>query len=149
MASNELIDKTKKCLANTFVMYMKTHGYHWNVIGSDFPQYHDFFGNIYVELQAAIDNIAEQIRSINGFPQGTIARMIQLSDVNEDEKIPPADKMIANLIAANIVVSKCIGEAYEIAENEKEYALCNFLQDRLTAHSKHQWMLLASTGRIK
>ncbi len=46
MASTELVDKTKECLANTFVMYMKAHGYHWNVIGSDFPQLHGFFGDL-------------------------------------------------------------------------------------------------------
>jgi starvation-inducible DNA-binding protein len=149
MASNELIDKTKECLASTFVMYMKAHGYHWNVIGSDFPQLHDFFADIYGELHGAIDGIAEGIRTIDGFPQGTLARMIQLSDVKEDEKIPPAAKMVTNLIDANDAVMKCVTEAYTMAENENEFALSNFLQDRLTAHAKHGWMLKATAGRTK
>lgn len=147
MASDELINKTKKCLANTFVMYMKTHGYHWNVIGSDFPQLHGFFGSLYEELHGAVDDIAEQIRSINSFPQGTLARMIQLADIKEDEKIPPATKMVTNLIDANDSVMKCVTEAYTMAENENEFALSNFLQDRLTAHSKHRWMLKATAGQ--
>jgi starvation-inducible DNA-binding protein len=128
---------------------MKTQGYHWNVIGSDFPQLHDFFGDIYGELQGAIDEIAEQIRSINAFPQGTLARMIQLADIKEDEKIPPAAKMVTNLIDANQQVMDCVTEAYTMAENENEFALSNFLQDRLTAHAKHGWMLKATAGKTK
>lgn len=149
MASNELIDKTKECLANTFVMYMKAHGYHWNVIGSDFPQLHGFFGNLYEELHGAVDDIAEQIRTINGFPQGTLARMIQLAEIKEDEKIPPAAKMITNLIDVNYQVMDCVQETYTMAENENEFALSNFLQDRLTAHAKHSWMLKATAGKTK
>lgn len=149
MATEQLIDKTKECLANTFVMYMKSHGYHWNVIGSDFPQLHGFFGDLYEELHDAIDGIAEQIRSINGFPQGTLSRMVQLSEIKEDEKIPPAEKMVTNLISANDMMVSCLTEAYRMAEEEQEFALSNFLQDRLTAHAKHGWMLRATAGKTK
>lgn len=149
MASDDLINKTKECLANTFVFYMKAHGYHWNVIGSDFPQLHGFFGDLYEELHGAVDDIAEQIRSINAFPQGTLARMVQLAEIKEDEKIPPAAKMVTNLIDANEATMMCVQEAYTMAENENEFALSNFLQDRLTAHAKHGWMLKATAGRTK
>ena len=58
----ELQDKIKSILADTFVLYMKVHGYHWNVIGSDFPQYHSFFGDLYEELHGAVDEIADRVR---------------------------------------------------------------------------------------
>lgn len=144
MASTELIDKTKQVLADTFVMYMKAHGYHWNVIGSDFPQLHSFFGDIYGELWAATDGIAEEIRTMDAFAQGTLGRMVELSSLSEDEKIPQPAKMITNLIDANEQVMKVVTECYEMAEKEKEFALSNFLQDRLTAHAKHRWMLKAT-----
>ena len=147
MASTELVDKTKECLANTFVMYMKVHGYHWNVIGSDFPQLHDFFGDLYEELHGAIDGIAEQIRTLDSFAPGTLGRMVELAEVEEDDKIPVAAKMVTNLIDANEKTMACITEAYNMAENENEFALSNFLQDRLTAHAKHKWMLKATAGQ--
>lgn len=143
MASKELIEKSKQCLANTFVFYMKAHSYHWNVIGSDFPQLHDFFGELYTELWAALDAIAENIRTLDSFAPSTLGRMIELSDVKEDEKIPVATKMVKNLIDANDILIKCMTECYEMAEKEKEFAISNFLQDRLTAHAKHKWMLKA------
>lgn len=147
MASTQLIEKSKECLANTFVFYMKAHGYHWNVIGSDFPQLHGFFGDLYGELWAALDMIAENIRTLDSFAPSTLSRMIELSDIKEDEKIPVAAKMIKNLIEANDLTMKCLTECYEMAEAEKEFAISNFLQDRLTAHAKHRWMLKALDGQ--
>jgi starvation-inducible DNA-binding protein len=142
-----LVDKLKVVLANTFTMYMKTHGYHWNVIGSDFPQYHDFFGDLYAEVHVAVDNIAEQLRSINSFAPGSLQRMKELSELEEDDLVPNAAKMVVNLIAANDKVLSSLIECYEMAEEAKEYGLSNFLQDRITAHKKHGWMLKATAGQ--
>jgi starvation-inducible DNA-binding protein len=147
MASQELIDKSKIVLAETFVMYIKAHSYHWNVIGSDFPQLHNFFGDLYSELHQAIDGIAEQIRTFDAFAPGTLYRMQELSTIKEDEKIPVALKMVENLLAANEQVMKTITELYELAESEKEFAASNFFQDRLTTHAKHNWMLKSIAGK--
>lgn len=147
MASKELIDKSKVLLAETFVMYMKAHSYHWNVIGSDFPQLHDFFGDLYEELHGAIDDIAETIRTYDSFAPGTLYRMQELSTIKEDEKIPVAAKMVENLLAANETVLSTLKEVYEMAEKEGEFPSSNFYQDRLTAHAKHNWMLKSLAGR--
>jgi starvation-inducible DNA-binding protein len=146
-ASGELIDNMKVVLADTFTMYMKTHGYHWNVIGSDFPQLHEFFGDIYGELHGAADDIAEQIRQIDSFSPGTLTRMIELATVVEDEKIPVAANMVNNLIAANDAVLTTLMTAYKQADADEEYGLANFLQDRMMAHKKHGWMLKATSGK--
>jgi len=143
----ELVEKLKVVLANTFTMYMKTHGYHWNVIGSDFPQYHDFFGDLYAEVHGAVDDIAEQLRQINSFAPGSLQRMKELSELEEDDLVPNAAKMVVNLIAANDKVLSSLIECYEMAEEAKEYGLSNFLQDRITAHKKHGWMLKATAGQ--
>lgn len=146
-ASSELITNMKVVLADTFTMYMKTHGYHWNVIGSDFPQLHEFFGDIYGELHGAADDIAEQIRQIDSFSPGTLTRMIELATVVEDEKIPVAANMVNNLIAANDAVLTTLMTAYKQADTDEEYGLANFLQDRMMAHKKHGWMLKATSGK--
>jgi starvation-inducible DNA-binding protein len=143
----ELVNKLKQSLADSFTFALKAQSYHWNVIGSDFPQLHDFFGNLYIEVQNAVDGIAEQIRQLDSFAPGSLERMKELSSVSEDEKIPVALKMVENLIVANDAVMKTITEAYEMAEEQKSFALSNFLQDRLTAHSKHRWMLKSTAGQ--
>tara|TARA_R110000868_G_scaffold352862_1_gene614106 strand:+ start:375 stop:818 length:444 start_codon:yes stop_codon:yes gene_type:complete len=144
---DELVEKVKYALADTFTFALKAQSYHWNVIGSDFPQLHDFFGDLYAELQTGVDDLAEQIRQLDAFAPGSLTRMKELSSVQEDDLIPKAEKMVTNLITANETVLKCLTEAYEMAEEEKEFGLSNFLQDRITAHKKHHWMLKATAGQ--
>ena len=43
----ELINLLKQYLANTVVYKSVAHGYHWNVEGPLFTQYHAFFEKIY------------------------------------------------------------------------------------------------------
>ena len=40
------------------------HQAHWNVVGSDFYQLHDFFGHLYTDLSPFIDQVAERQRAI-------------------------------------------------------------------------------------
>lgn len=143
----ELVEKLKAVLADSFTFYMKAHGYHWNVIGSDFPQLHDFFGDLYGEVHGAVDDIAEQIRQLDAFAPGTLARMKELSTITEDEAIPKAEKMVTNLLDANESLLTSLNECYTMAEELKEFGLSNFLQDRITAHKKHSWMLKATAGK--
>ena len=63
----ELISALRRALADSFVLYFKAHAYHWNVEGINFPQYHDFFAELYQEIHAAIDPMAEQIRTLDAY----------------------------------------------------------------------------------
>ena len=143
----ELVNKVKACLADSFTFALKVQSYHWNVIGSDFPQLHDFFGELYGEVSGAVDALAEHVRQLDAFAPGSLTRMKELSSITEDDLIPTAPKMIVNLIEANDEIMKTITDTYKAAEEQEEYALSNYLQDRLTAHSKHRWMLKATAGQ--
>ena len=138
---DELIEKAKVSLADTFVFYMKAHSYHWNIIGPDFPQLHKFFGKLYEELHEAVDVLAEEIRMLDSFTPSTLGRMVELSTITEDEKIPTPQNMIKNLYDTNDKVIDTVKECYKLAEEAGEYGFSNILQDRLSAHAKHKWML--------
>ena len=134
-------ESLKNVLANTFAMYLKAHGFHWNVEGPDFVQLHDFFGTLYLELFGAIDPIAEHIRAIDQYAPNSMARMIALADIKEVSNIPTAQAMVKQLESDNKIVMASLMKAYQAAEKEKELGLANFLQDRLDIHAKHGWML--------
>lgn len=143
----ELVEKMKVVLASTFAAGLKAHGYHWNVIGSDFPQLHEFFAEIYGEYEGSVDDIAEHIRQLDSFSPGTVARMAELSIISEDEKIPTAEKMVANLQTCNEALMNVTTEAYEMAESQKKYGLSNYLQGRIEALSKLNWKIKATLGK--
>ena len=143
--NEELITSMKKVLADTFVMYFKAHTYHWNVEGADFKQYHDFFGGIYEELFAAVDDIAEHIRQLDGYTPTSLMELKSYSMVSEDEEAVSAMSMVNRLLDTNNLILASLMMAYKDAEAATELGLSNFLQDRIAAHQKHGWMLKATT----
>jgi starvation-inducible DNA-binding protein len=143
--NEELITSMKKVLADTFVMYFKAHTYHWNVEGADFKQYHDFFGGIYEELFAAVDEIAEHIRQLDGYTPTSLMELKSYSMVSEDEEAVSAMSMVNRLLDTNNLILASLMMAYKDAEAATELGLANFLQDRIAAHQKHGWMLKATT----
>jgi starvation-inducible DNA-binding protein len=143
----ELIEKMKVVLASTFAAKLKAQSYHWNVIGSDFPQLHEFFATIYEDYEGAVDPLAEHIRQLGAFAPQTLSRMSELSIIMEDETVPNAVKMISNLQTCNENLMNAVIEAYEMAEEQKDYGLSNYLQDRITAHKKLNWMIEATMGK--
>jgi starvation-inducible DNA-binding protein len=143
--NEELIVALKKVLADTFVMYYKAHSYHWNVEGSNFPQYHSFLNDLYEEIFAAVDDIAEHIRQIDGYAPTSLPELKSYSMISEDEDVVSAMSMMNRLIDANNLVLASLMMAYQAAEQATEIGLSNFLQDRVAAHQKHGWMLKSIT----
>jgi starvation-inducible DNA-binding protein len=137
----ELVQQMKVYLADNIALGMKAHQYHWNVEGDNFPQYHDFLGNLYIEINGVIDNIGEFIRTLDAYAPNSPRRIAELTTLDETEVAPDAMAMFRNLYNDNNKVINCIMEAYRLAERYTEIGLSNFLQDRIAVHKKHQWML--------
>lgn len=122
-------------------MYMQAHGFHWNVVGPDFPEYHAFFELIYSEVYDSIDGIAEHIRACGGYAPFTHSDMSMLTTISEDPTISPGISMVSKLQQANELVLLSLKKAYKLAESVEEIGVSNYLQDRYDAHTKHGWML--------
>jgi starvation-inducible DNA-binding protein len=143
---DELNTSMKIVLANTFAMYFKAHGHHWNVEGKDFSQMHDFFSGIYEELFAAVDQIAEQIRALDDYVPYNMTELTSMTTVKESNIFGvDVAGMLADLIDANGSVIEALNSAHKLAEAEGNRGLVNHIEGRLDVHAKHGWMLLATS----
>jgi len=98
------------------------------------PQLHEFFGDLYGEIFAAHDNIAEQIRAIHGYAPGSLSRYKDLTSIQDQVEIIDAREMVGMALADNEIVMDTIRAAYKAAEDAGEIGLSNFLQDRMDVH---------------
>ena len=140
-----LADQLKITQADAFVLYLKAHYYHWNVEGPNFPQYHEFLGDFYQDVFGSVDAIAELIRTLNVYAPGTLSRFQALTTIEESDTIPNAVQMMNNIMEENNTMLETLKKAYDMAEEEKQIGIANFLQDRIQAHEKHGWMLRSIT----
>jgi starvation-inducible DNA-binding protein len=144
---SDLGNAMKIVLADTFVMYMITHKYHFNVEGRDFYEYHKMFQKIYEELWASIDDIAEKIRALDEYVPFNFGRLGELATVEDDNKIPTSAAMIDKLLETNDRVIESLKKAVEQAKIANDEGVVNFLGGRLEIHAKHGWFLRATTKR--
>jgi starvation-inducible DNA-binding protein len=138
---DELIDRLNKVLADSYQFSLKSHFYHWNVTGPDFPQYHDFLGDIYAEVRGSIDQTAEYIRTIDGVPHNSPSMVRQNSDIKETSVVKPALEMISDLVSDTAIAVNNLMDAMEMADKFNEVGISNYLQERHAAYKKHAWML--------
>jgi starvation-inducible DNA-binding protein len=136
-----LSESLKKLLANSYAFVIKAQQFHWNVEGPDFPQYHEFFGDLYAEVYASLDKTAEYIRTLDSYTPGSLERFAELSEIKGQTMIPRAELMFAELLQDNAIVLHCLNECMDHAKNEKNYGIENYIAERMDAHHKHGWML--------
>jgi starvation-inducible DNA-binding protein len=130
-----------KLLADTYGLYLKTHYYHWNVVGPMFQTLHLMFETQYNELALAVDLVAERIRSLGVNAPGTYSEFAKLTSIKEDSQVPPAKKMISQLVEAHEAVCRTARMVFPMAEKASDESTCDLLTQRLQLHEKTAWML--------
>ena len=139
---SDISDALSQVLADTYTLYMKTHGYHWNVEGPQFSAYHAMFMTQYSELWAALDEIAERIRSL-GFYAPAGHEVYARSVIKADNGVPQAQEMITNLVNDNEIVVRAAREALQLASEKGDEATADLMTQRVAASEKAAWMLRA------
>ena len=137
-----LTDTLKTLLATAYALSIKAQNFHWNVEGPDFPQYHGFFGDYYSEVyDNTIDKLAEIIRQLDSYTPGSITRYAELSQIEDQTKIPRAELMMQELYHDNGIILSMYKQAFHVANDADEQGIANFIAERIDAHAKHAWML--------
>ncbi len=140
-ASKASSDALCRVLADTYILYLKTHNFHWNVEGPKFRNLHKMFEEQYNDLWQSLDDIAERIRALGYYAPGTYAKLRALARVRENEDIPAEDDMLKELIADNETTANTIQTALKVAQDAGDEPSAGLLTDRLTTLEKQLWMM--------
>ncbi|HEX7005512.1 MAG TPA: Dps family protein [Alphaproteobacteria bacterium] len=137
----KIAEGLSRLLADTYTLYLKTHGFHWNVTGPMFNTLHLMFEQQYNELWAAVDLIAERIRSLGVYAPGSYQQIAKLSSIKEESKVPSAEEMLRQLVAGHEAVVRTAREVFPVAEKANDESTCDLLTQRMQLHEKTAWML--------
>lgn len=142
---NELIKSLKVLVSDVVTFYFMAHGYHWNVEGQDFSQYHSLFSEIYEDAYSSIDPIAENIRKLDDYAPFSLQKFLDLRTLEFKDVQPNPKAMAKSLLTANEALLKSLKKAFDEAQKQNEQGIMNFLADRIDNHNKWSWQLRAST----
>jgi starvation-inducible DNA-binding protein len=136
-----------RLLADSYGVYLKTHGYHWNVRGPYFASLHALFMAQYTEMWTAIDEVAERIRQLGELaPQGYGA-FAKLSGIQDGDPARSAEQMLEELVRDHETLIATARDTLPLAQEAGDEVTVGLIANRLAAHEKHAWMLRTSLGR--
>ena len=133
-------------LADSYALYLMTHNFHWNVTGPQFNSLHQMFMTQYTEQWAALDLIAERIRSLGHPAPGTYKAFAQLASVKEVDGVPSAEDMVRHLVRAQETVARTARGLFPVGDAANDQPTADLLTQRLEVHEKTAWMLRSMLG---
>ena len=137
-----ITDALSRVLADTFILYAKTHSFHWNVTGPNFYSLHHFFEDLYKDLIEGGDTIAERIRILGYWAPSSFSEFSGLSAVKEEtHHIYDASDMLRQLVLDNELMVRRLKEVYDVAEANNDGVTADMMTIRMEVHSKAAWML--------
>ena len=141
----DLAEQLKKLWATNFQAYILSHGYHINLTGDDFYEYHKLFEGIYDYLQDNIDTQGELLRTIDEVVPFSIKRITELSEVKDAEKVPEIAQMVTDIDAALYALIDIANDAFDQSQVDKEFGVNNYLAGYIQDLNKFCWQLKASS----
>jgi starvation-inducible DNA-binding protein len=137
----DISESLSKMLADSYILYLKTHNFHWNVTGPMFQALHNLFMTQYTEQWNALDMIAERIRALGHPAPGSYKRYVELSSIEEENGVPSAIDMIRQLVAGQEAVARTARAAFKVADAADDQPTADLLTQRMEVHEKNAWML--------
>lgn len=134
----------KTAFASEYAFYLKAQNFHWNVEGRNFAQDHELFGKIYEEVGSVIDDFAENLRKAGTYTPASFSRFSMLAAIDDETERLAAEQMYQELYQDSEKLANIFRITFDMAEQNGDHGLSNFLADRQDAHKKHSWMLRAS-----
>lgn len=140
MSTEKLLNEL---LASTFVMYLKTHNAHWDVVGENFYEIHILLEKQYKKLWKSIDIIAERIRYFKHYPQLDLQSIYDNSIISVDAwgKSLSSNTLIKNLLSDREKLSSLSKNLIQYFITEKDDVTANMIVNIAEEHDKSIWML--------
>jgi starvation-inducible DNA-binding protein len=136
-----LVENLKVLLASTQVFSIKTQQFHWCVEGSNFPQYHEFFDNLYGDVSGTIDRIAEYIRILGHYTPGSLTRYAELTIIQDQVKIPRAELMFVEALQDCEKLGQLVATMFDEATTERQQGIANFMAELQDLYGKKAWFI--------
>ena len=136
-----LADNLKVLLASTQSFAIKSQNFHWNVEGSNFPQYHEFFDTLYSDVSGTIDKIAEYVRILGAYTPGSLTRYAELSIIQDQTKIPRAELMFVELLHDCEQMIQLVVAMFDEATQERQQGIANYMAELQDLYAKKAWFI--------
>lgn len=138
---DQITSKLAHFLSDTFILYVKTLNFHWNMVGPEFFMYHKLLEKQYEELAEANDELAERIRMLGRVAPGSLQEFLKLSCLKESPTDLSQEQMIHELVETHEAMVEHCHEIIQFTDEKKDQGTSDLLIERIRSHAKQAWLL--------
>jgi starvation-inducible DNA-binding protein len=145
-------------LSDLYLILVKTKKYHWDVVGPQFRTLHQLWEEQYETLTETIDACAERVRTLGGYPIGTMEGFLKHATIQEHSgDIPNATEMVSRLVQDHEQMIRNLRKhVTQCSKSFQDDGTADFLTGLMEQHEAIAWMLrsfiegeaVQSDGRI-
>ena len=140
-ACQKIAQHLAQWLADTYVLYLKTQNFHWNVVDPRFHSLHEMFEEQYKDLAEAVDEIAERIRILRIRTPASMKEFLEITTLQENEGPLSANDMIQQLLHDHETIANYLRPKISVIQKLGDEGSADLLIERLRVHEKTAWML--------
>lgn len=144
----KIVEELSQVLANTYIIYLKTQNFHWNVIDERFFFLHKMFEEQYEQLAEAVDVIAERIRILGHPTPASMREFLNLCTIKESKNHPSGQDMIRILVDDHEQIIREIRPKIAVFTDLHDEGSADMLIARIREHEKNAWMLRSHQGLL-
>jgi len=136
--AEQIVDALNTDLADAYVLYHQLHKHHWNVEGAEFRDVHVFLQEVYEDVEAAADEVAERLQALGGVPHASMTALVENATVEaEDEDVYDIRTSLSNDVEMMGDMIESYRQHIELAENLGDYATGHMLREQLETLEEH------------
>lgn len=129
-------------LANLAVLNVKMHNIHWNVVGKQFVQVHNFTEEFYDQLFEDLDEVAELLKMKNEMPLSTMADYLDRSSIVEIKAKDFSIEESLEIVREDMKSMKELAtEIRNIADEENDFETVGIFEAYVGYFSKNIWFV--------
>lgn len=144
--SKKLAEKLQSLLADYSVFYQNVRGYHWNIKGDKFFELHAKFEELYNDLFAKIDEIAERILTLGYEPEHKFSEYLRTSDIKESVQTSDGTKDVEEILNTLQVLIEKQRQILELSGEVDDEGTNSLMSDYIREQEKLAWMYKAFLG---
>ena len=129
-------------LADTFILYLKTKGFHWHMTGPHFRDYHLLLDDQASQIFATTDVIAERVRKLGGTTLRSIGDIQRYGRIAEEYgHAVTAAAMLEQLRRDNLELAGRLREAHAQGSDRGDVATTSLLENFIDEVEQRIWFL--------
>ena len=136
------IEKMNVYLSNLAVGNVKLHNLHWNVVGTQFVQVHEYTEEIYDDFFEKYDEVAEALKMKNEKPLVTMVDYLEKATIKEDNSDRFTVREALEVLKKDLELMKELAtEIRKVADEAEDFTVVAMMEDHVAGYDKEIWFV--------